>query len=709
LRDQKYHVLSKLSAPEGRIEMNQTLMTQIRDWGNLLEAWERVEDNDGCAGIDGVTIDRFALELGENLQSIQRELEEESYKPDPLLRFYVDKDSGGKRALSIPTVRDRVAQTAVALVLGPILEREFEDVSFAYRKGRSRHNAISEISQWRDKGYVWVVDADIDSYFDEVEHDILIRRLREIVAEGYVIQLISQWIAAPIYEKDKITVPTKGLPQGNVISPLLANLYLDRFDEAMIKNGYKLIRYSDDFLILCKTKPKAEEALKLTRNLLSELDLELDPGKTSIVNFDHGFKYLGAIFARSLVTIPSPEGEGTKPPVDGIREARRLYSGVEGSALGQKLMEALQESESDFRSLTLSPDVQEPPAVEPEIGKPSPAFMRTLYIQNQGSVLRRQNERFVISKDDEIISEIPIMKVHQIVVFGNCMVTTPAMTTCLREGIPITFLSSQGRYYGRLESTSNTNVMLQQVQFARAADEDFCLRISKGFVAGKIQNMKVLLQRRSRNIKLDEIKQAVDALKSYSDQASHAEYLDQLRGYEGVAAARYFDVFDLLLKHEFGFEKRIRRPPTDPVNSLLSFGYTLLHYNIYSLLTVHNLNPYCGFFHSLGRGHPALASDLIEEFRAPVVDSLVIYLINSAILKAEDFTRPKVPGRPCLLSDAARRKFIKHFERKMHTRITHPHTGFHTDYRRCIELQVKELVRCVQDDAAEYRPMVMQY
>ena len=138
-------------------------------------------------------------------------------------------------------------------------------------------------------------------------------------------------------------------------------------------------------------------------------------------------------------------------------------------------------------------------------------------------------------------------------------------------------------------------------------------------------------------------------------------------------------------------------------------GYTLLFYNIYSLLTVHNLNPYCGFFHSIRQGHPALASDIIEEFRAPVVDSLVIYLINSEIIKERDFTRPKVPGRPCLLSDEARRKFIRHFEQKMHTEITHPHTGFHTNYRRCIELQVKELLRCIQNDDTDYRPMTITY
>ena len=247
------------------------------------------------------------------------------------------------------------------------------------------------------------------------------------------------------------------------------------------------------------------------------------------------------------------------------------------------------------------------------------------------------------------------------------------------------------------------------MQFARASDEDFCLKISKGFVTGKLQNMKVFLQRRSRSVESEAVQRAIDSISACLKSVESAATLDQLRGYEGAASAQYFDVYDLLLKNPFGFEKRIRQPPTDPVNSLLSFGYTLLFYNIYSLLASHGLNPYCGFFHSIRQGHPALASDMIEEFRSIVVDSLVVYLINSDIMKVEDFMRPKEPGMPCLLSSSARKEFLKHFEQKMHTEITHPHTGFRTNYRRCIELQVKELIRCIQNEGLEYRPMMISH
>lgn len=686
--------------------MNQSLMQKVYEWQNLFEAWCRVENNEGCAGIDGVTIDKFDLDLSNNLTCIQNELMNQSYKPDPLLRFYVDKEDNEKRSLSVPTVRDRVAQTAVMLVLNPIFEQEFEDVSFAYRLNKSRHNAISRISEWRDKGYVWVVDADIDSYFDEVNHDILIKRVRELVFDEYLINLIIQWITSPIYDKEGVILPPKGLPQGAVISPLLANLYLDRFDEEMGKSKYKLVRYADDFLVLCKAKSDAQEALELVSNILSNLGLRLNKEKTRIVSFDDGFEYLGAIFARSIVTIPEPEYGKAKPPIEGISEAKKLYSGTKGSFLGKALIDAFREQNLKAMGSAIEP---KPINTEIDVEESSLAFMRTLYIQTQGSTLSRQNERFIVTKDEEIISEVLIMKVEQIIIFGNCAVTTPAMTTCLLENIPITFLSSHGKYYGRLESTDNTNIVLQQLQFARASDEDFCLKVSKGFVKGKLQNTKVFLQRRNREITSEPIQKAIDSISADIKNSEDALTLDQLRGYEGAASAVYFDVFDLMLKDALGFEKRIRQPPTDPINSLLSFGYTLLFYNIYSLLTIHGLNPYCGFFHSIRQGHPALASDLIEEFRAIVIDSLVVYLVNSGILKAGDFIYPQDPDKPCLLSNTARKEFISHFEQKMHTEITHPQTGFHTNYRRCIELQVKELIRCIQGEKGEYVPMIISH
>src|SRR5262249_53553751 len=163
-------------------------------------------------------------------------------------RVSVSKPQGGVRALAIPTVRDRVAQTAVALVITPILEVEFEDVSFGYRRGRSVEQALFKVRQYRDEGYQWVVDADLDAFFDNVDWSLLLARSRQSIADPDILQLIELWLRTDVRDGARVITPTRGIPQGAPISPVLANLYLDRFDEEMTRHGYKLVRFADDFL-----------------------------------------------------------------------------------------------------------------------------------------------------------------------------------------------------------------------------------------------------------------------------------------------------------------------------------------------------------------------------------------------------------------------------------------------------------------------------
>ncbi|MEW6097554.1 MAG: group II intron reverse transcriptase/maturase [bacterium] len=697
------------------------LYSKIYNYENLLSAWDRVEENHGCAGVDGVSIEKFASELGENLLLLQKALHDKIYTPHRLLRFYMEKEDGSKRPLSVPTIRDRVAQVATLIVLEPIIDAEFEQVSFAFRHGKSIYDAIDKINFYREAGYTWVVDADIDSYFDEVDHDLLLTRFSEIIKDVDVQKLIKLWLKSEIVDGNTIIKPKKGLPQGSPISPLLANLYLDKFDETLLEEDYKLVRFADDFLILCKSRPKAERALKLTSELLKEIRLRLDEAKTSITTFNHGFKFLGALFVRSVVLPPSTKKKDKeKQPIKkDMTQAKislctpetetiKVDKFTPCTLMGEVLASALQERGLDINQIVTTQSSKMPDETIAKYKEAKPTispFMRTLYLQEQGAVLSKQDERFVVSKNDKVLLEIPAIKIAQIIILGNCTLTTPVMTYCLKEKIPITFLSSKGNYYGRLESTEFVNIGLQQDQFLRTLEPDFCLKLGKAIVEGKIHNQRVLLQRHNRRLNLPEVEVEINSLSKILDKVPKATTLTQVRGLEGSATACYFRVFDDLLKCDFGFEKRIKRPPTDPVNSLLSFGYTLLFYNIFSILRVHGLNPYIGYFHGIREGHPALASDIIEELRAPIIDSLIIYLINSNILKEQDFYRLKEPNTPCLLRDEARKIFIKHFEDKMHTQIIHPYTKFHVDYRRCIDLQVQELVQYIRGDKSEYRPM----
>ncbi len=254
--------------------------------------------------MDGVTIEDFESGVHFELDRLRDGLAKGTYRPLPLLRILVEKREGEARALCIPTVRDRVAQAAILGVIEPVLEAQFEECSFAYRKGRSVRQAVYRIKELRDKGYQWVVDADIDAFFDSIDHELMESKIQHFISDKAIQDLLIGWMRAEVWDGEAVTRLTQGIPQGSVVSPILANLFLDDLDEELLRRGLKLIRYADDFVILSKNRAGAEAALDLTDKVLELLHLDLDEEKTSIVDFDRGFKYLGVLFVRSLIMVP---------------------------------------------------------------------------------------------------------------------------------------------------------------------------------------------------------------------------------------------------------------------------------------------------------------------------------------------------------------------------------------------------------------------
>ncbi len=188
-----------------------------------------------------------------------------------------------------------------------MFEAAFETVSHAYREGRGVRSAVYAIEDWREKGYRYAVDADIDSYFDNIDHQLLRGKLARLFTDGKLLRLFNKWIAAEVYDGKSVYRLEKGIPQGSVVSPHLANLFLDELDETLIGFGLKLVRYADDFLVLCKTAGEARDAVELSDMLLQDMKLDLNPLKTKIVSFDQGFKFLGAVFLNDGVYLPFPK------------------------------------------------------------------------------------------------------------------------------------------------------------------------------------------------------------------------------------------------------------------------------------------------------------------------------------------------------------------------------------------------------------------
>jgi group II intron reverse transcriptase/maturase len=280
------------------------MIAAVTEINNLHSAFSRVEASRGMAGVDGIRIGEFKKRLASNLANLSLELRTGQYRPLPLLKFLVAKRDGSPRALTVPAVRDRVAQAAVLNVVERLFEEEFEDVSFAYRKGRSVKKAACRIRDLREQGYCYVLEADIDSYFESIDHEILFPRVEEVVQDEDILRLIRIWVKAEVYDGRTIFTMDRGLPQGSVISPILANLFLDDFDEAMLAEGHKIVRYADDFIILTKHRSHAEAALELTEDVLSQLQLALDVEDTRITEFSQGFKFLGLVFMKDSIFAP---------------------------------------------------------------------------------------------------------------------------------------------------------------------------------------------------------------------------------------------------------------------------------------------------------------------------------------------------------------------------------------------------------------------
>ena len=237
----------------------------------LTDAFKRVKANDGCAGVDRVTIDEFEYDLNANLKKLQGEIQNRTYRPLPLLKILVDKGNGEARALCIPAVCDRVAHVFVLDTVEPVLDREFEVCSFAYRKGHSVKDAVYMIKEYHEQGYNWIVDADIDEFFDSVDHGLLLAKFRKYIDIPFIQELIELWLKTEVWDGERLTILEKGIPQGSPVSPILANLFLDELDEEMLGRGYKIVRYSDDFIVLCKDREEAGKALQLSKEVLNKL------------------------------------------------------------------------------------------------------------------------------------------------------------------------------------------------------------------------------------------------------------------------------------------------------------------------------------------------------------------------------------------------------------------------------------------------------
>jgi RNA-directed DNA polymerase len=313
-----------------------SLIDKVYDGKNLYRAWRKVRANKGAHGLDRVTIQMFESDLETHLREIQRKLMEHRFEPHPVRRVYIPKpaDPKKRRPLGIPVVDDRVVQQAIVQVVEPLFDDEMSSRSYGFRKGRKAHDAIATLIQDVKEGFRVVVDADIASFYDSLDHEVVMSRVRARIADGRVLDLIEAFLKAGISENNVITVPTEGTPQGGVISPWLSNLVLDDLDKALESRGWRHVRYADDFVVLCRSREESEDALAYVKEVLGGLKLSLHETKTRISDFQEGFEFLGFHLCNQRIGVRAKSLERFK---DRVRTVTRRQQGRNVEAVLEEL------------------------------------------------------------------------------------------------------------------------------------------------------------------------------------------------------------------------------------------------------------------------------------------------------------------------------------------------------------------------------------
>jgi CRISPR-associated protein Cas1 len=679
----------------------------LRD-DTLLSAWHRVAENGGMAGTDGVNLKTFGADIVARIGRLRAEVRGKRYKPSALLQVHLPRPGKDPRLLAVPTVRDRLLQTAAALLLTPLLDPHFEKESFAYRPGRSVAQAIARVIEGRQAGYHAVVDADIHAYFDHIPHTELIRQLRPYLPDDSLLPLLHLWLEAPIQTQHGLERHQCGIPQGSPLSPLLSNLYLDPFDEAIARQDRWLVRYADDFVVLCHDNDSAERTLEEAAAWLAGAKLELNFDKTRVTSFALGFSFLGVRFEGDAQWAELPEAAPWLLPAAVVRQANRLEKAHSCRSEPSPAQPA-----ATVATVANSPDVDSalPPlpaseGLTPLATRSSAApLLRTLYLTEAGAYLHREGERIIVARGDEELASLPVEKIDQVLVDCEGAISFGALRYLLRRRVAVVVLDAPGEPLGAFSNLAGGSVELHRAQFRRADDPDFCLGLGRAIVAGKIANSRLLLRRYLRF--RPEIPDTWNAaLKSRQIAALAAPNLDSVRGHEGAAARAWFEALSVILGKDWRFNGRNRQPPRDPVNALLSYGYAVLFHSVWTLVLRRGLNPGVGALHACRNGHPALVSDLMEEFRALIVDATVIrFLLHSdlrpADLHAQDEGNDAGGYR---LSQDLRRRFVRALEDKLAASVAHPLTGQTIDWRRAIQGQVDHWADVVQARTPVYRP-----
>jgi CRISPR-associated protein Cas1 len=638
-------------------------------------AWHKVKSNGGSAGGDGVSLNEFERDLFANLTQLRSEILAGTYRTGPFRRLTVPKKKPGYRILTVPGIRDRILHTSISASLTPIMEPMFEDGSFAYRPGRGVTHAVERIEKWRKRGFSVVIEADIVSYFDNIDQEILKGKLRSILAPLPGAEALLALVDRLLDDQGKaLGTPGCGLVQGSPLSPLLANLYLDALDEEIESQGVKIVRFADDFVILCKSEQKAEKVLKHCVKVLLEHNLRLHEDGTRIVSFEKGFDFIGYLFLRTLALKEKPQNTGR-----GSRKA--IKSEVTDEGIIQ-----LDDQGSRF-----------------DPGK------RVLYVLDPSHRLTVRNRSFsVIRVEDAELIAIPHRRLGRIEIGPGVDFSRNILDLALQSEIDISMVDGYGQTRGIVQTYGGKRATTQLAQARAVLDDTQRKAFSILLVSARIRNQRTQLMRLDRNRHLPEVAKALETLKRGLRKTAIATTIEELRGIEGSGGAAYWPALGSLLEtqnEEAVFRRS--RPARDPVNAAVNYLTAVLERDVRAAIQQANLHPGFAFLHASRDRHDGLIYDLMEPFRANLTEGLVVYLFNARRLKHEMFDTRNQDA--CEISDEGKKALISAYETAVARRVNRPDGQGKLAWRPMMKFQAQTLAKAViAQNSSLFTPYLME-
>jgi CRISPR-associated protein Cas1 len=646
------------------------------------DAWAKVRSNNGCSGGDGVSITAFQPRAPRRLAEVADELRRRAWRPGPYRMIDVPKKKGGARRLMIPPVEDRIVHTALAQVLSPVLEPQFEECSYAYRPGRSVAQAVAAIGRWQRAGYEHVIEADIVGFFDNMRHDLTLQKL-EVALAGHaggdeIVDLVALILEHQGLESG---IQGRGIAQGSPLSPLLANLYLDALDEAIEKRGVRLIRFADDFVVLCKRHKHAAEALENARAVLGEHGLDMHDGGTRIIDFDRGFEFLGHMFVRSFAfrQVSDPQED----PLQLLRDVAGEDASLEQARRNEEA-EAKAERTAGYAR-----------------GE------RVLYVHEPGRRVVLRNLSFAVENAEgrEMVG-IAHDRVDRIEI-GPAASADPAVYEhCLGTDTELALVNRFGETRGTFQRPLPERGELHLAQAAAVLDPGFGLELARRLVEARIRNQRTQLFRLNRRYENPEVVATLAAMGRQLRKLPGCTEIAQLRGMEGATGALYWPALGLLTEAAPTPFRR-SRPGRDPLNATVNYLAAILGRDIGAAVQATGLHPGFGTLHTTRERADACVYDLMEPFRAPLTEGLAAFLFNSRRLRPEMFSR--LDGGGVRIGRDAVRAIIKGYEAAVARRVNITGGKGKLAWRPMMRHQARSLIRALKaGDAAPFTPYLME-